>query len=783
MPILKNIQIRHKLTMLMMFTCLFSLLVVGSIFIAWGYKSDRQNLIDSLSVHAEMIADNCNASVAFDDPKDTEDTLSTLRIEPSIVHACIYTGDGKEFAGYYRENIDSNVHLSEISEDGYRFDENLLTVFKSITVDDKTIASVCLRSDLQPLRAALTHNIYLVVSVIVCVSLAAYLLSVKLQQIISSPILSLTQIARRVSRNKEYSVRAEKKNNDEIGELIDSFNDMLEQIQNQKGCLVEINENLERKVKERTRELTKEFTDRKKAEDALIEHAETIHSIINTSKDWIWSIDLDGIHRFVSPAVESILGYLPEELIGQQSLNLMYEEDRKNITTNLPQWIKQKSGWNNLVIKWRHKDGGFRYLESNAVPILDAQGNLRGFRGVDRDITERMQAEKEKEKLEIQLRQSQKMQAIGTLAGGIAHDFNNILGALIGYAVLANDDIPEGTRAHQNQQEVLIAANRAKELIKQILAFSRKDKAKLIPMQIDKIIQEALKLLRSSLSATIQINQEINCNSSIMADETQIHQVLLNLGTNAAHAMAKKGGVLDVILTNVNIDSDTMTCYGNLKQGSYVKLAVSDTGCGISEEIKERIFEPFFTTKEVGKGTGMGLSVVHGIVENHYGVMTIASNPGGGTIFEIFFPCVEGRENNDVENSGVVPGQGERILFIDDERSVVTMTTLMLQRIDYKVVGETDSIEALKIFQENPYKFDLVITDQAMPKMKGTELAKELMKIRPEIPIILCSGYSENIDSEKAKAVGIKEFFMKPVNREEISQIIREILDKREILV
>jgi len=417
------------------------------------------------------------------------------------------------------------------------------------------------------------------------------------------------------------------------------------------------------------------------------------------------------------------------------------------------------------------------FLIDVAKERLHASARLIG------EIVERKLAEKEKHNLEVQVRQKQKMEAIGTLAGGIAHDFNNILGALIGYADLAKDDIPEGTVAHQNQQEVLIAAKRAKELVKQILTYGRQDEAKLAPVQINTVVTEALKMLRSSLPTTIEINQNINCNSSIMADETHIHQILLNLGTNAAHAMSENGGVLEVNLADVNIDSDITNKHGTLQRGSYVKLTVKDTGCGMSEETMERIFEPFYTTKEVGKGTGMGLSVVHGIVENHNGLITVDSKSEEGTTFEIFFPCVDDRKVIETEDSEIIDGQGEQILLVDDEQSLVDMATQMLQRIGYEVIAKTNSIEALEIFQEDPSKFDLVITDQTMPKMKGTELAKELMNIRPDIPIILCTGFSESVDSESAKAVGIREFVMKPVNREEISQIIREILNKKGVTV
>ena len=394
-------------------------------------------------------------------------------------------------------------------------------------------------------------------------------------------------------------------------------------------------------------------------------------------------------------------------------------------------------------------------------------------------ITEHRQAEQEKQKLQAQLRQTQKMEAIGTLAGGIAHDFNNILAALIGYADLVKDDIPEGTITHQNIEGVLTVANRATELVKQILTFCRKDEAKLVPMKINTVVAEALKMLRSSLPTTIEFRQDINCNSSIMADETQIHQVLINLGTNAAHAMSENGGLLEINLSDFDVDSDIVTRDGTLHRGSYVKLTVKDTGCGMSEEVVERIFEPFFTTKAVGKGTGLGLSVIHGIVENHNGIITVDTKPGEGTTFDIFFPCVKDKEIIETKDSELVYGQGEQILFVDDEKSLVDTTTKMLRHIGYKVIGETNSIEALKIFQKNPAKFDLVITDLTMPNMTGIELARELINIQPDIPIVLCTGFREKNNEKSAKAIGIKEVVTKPVNRKKISRIIQQLLIRK----
>ena len=403
---------------------------------------------------------------------------------------------------------------------------------------------------------------------------------------------------------------------------------------------------------------------------------------------------------------------------------------------------------------------------------------------LEEEIIERKHAEEEKDELQAQLRQTQKMEAVGTLAGGIAHDFNNILAAMIGYAELALQDAPDGSIARSNLEQVLIAGSRAKELVKRILTFSRKTEQQRKPIEIAPIIKEALKMLRSSIPTTVEIRQNIEATCSmILGNPTQIHQILMNLCTNAAHAMGEKGGLLEVGLSDVEIDSPVVTKFGTLQDGSYVKLVVKDTGCGMESKVIERIFEPFFTTKEVDKGTGMGLSVVHGIVEDNGGLITVDSKPGRGTTFNVFFPMIESPRIEEPETSEIVCGRGELILLVDDEKPIVEMMTQMLEVLGYAVLGKTTSIDALETFRAEPGRFDLVITDYAMPGMTGRELVEELMSIRADIPVILCTGFSEDIDSEKAMNMGIKAFVMKPVDKENLAVIIRNILDKKEITV
>jgi signal transduction histidine kinase/ActR/RegA family two-component response regulator len=388
------------------------------------------------------------------------------------------------------------------------------------------------------------------------------------------------------------------------------------------------------------------------------------------------------------------------------------------------------------------------------------------------------QEQKNRTRLEQELMQAQKMEAIGTLAGGIAHDFNNILGAILGYADLALEDCPPGSQVARDLEEVIQAGNRARDLVKQILAFSRQAETDKIPLQPSIIVKEIIKLLRSSLPTTIDIQQNIVQDTGlILADPTQIHQILMNLCTNAYHAMEETGGILSISIKMKVLSQEDLVSVPHVQPGNFVHLSVKDSGEGITPEIQEKIFDPYFTTKKTGKGTGMGLAIVHGIVKSCGGYITCRSRIGEGTVFDIFLPSIEEHAVPETRPFELIPVGTERILFIDDESMLATMGQAMLERLGYSVTVQTSSLEALSTFKNQPNAFDLVITDQTMPGMTGADLAREMLQIRPNLPIILCTGYSNLISEEKAKSLGIKGFALKPLARKDIAGIIRKVLD------
>jgi PAS domain S-box-containing protein len=519
--------------------------------------------------------------------------------------------------------------------------------------------------------------------------------------------------------------------------------------------------------------ILRDITRRKQAEEALQQEKERFRILVEESPLGVSLIGADGTYKYINPTFKEIFSYALEDIpTGREWFRSAYpdpEYRHQVISTWITDREASKAGEVRLrIFTVRCKDGSEKQIQFRSVTMENRDQLV-----IYEDTTERTQ-------LEAQLQHAQRMEAIGTLAGGIAHDFNNILSAIIGYTEIALfHELSDGTRVHKSMEQVLAAGQRAKDLVKQILAFSRQAEEERRPVRLDPIVREALKLLRASLPSTIEIRQYIAPDMGyVMADPTQIHQVLMNLCTNAHHAMIDTGGVLEVRLESTTIDAFEAASH-DLSPGLYLALVVSDTGHGMSPEVVERIFDPYFTTKEKDVGTGLGLAVVHGIVKSYRGAISVKSEPGDGTTFTVYLPRIE-TEKLPKEAAGerFLPTGDERILLIDDEPTLVDIGRQMLHRLGYQVVTRTSSTEALELFRSAPDEFDLIITDQTMPHMPGDELAKELMKLRPSMPIILCTGFSERISEQEAKSMGIKAFLMKPVVFRDLAATIRKVLEE-----
>ena len=534
--------------------------------------------------------------------------------------------------------------------------------------------------------------------------------------------------------------------------------------------------------------IVRDISERKQTEKTLRESEKRYRLLADNVTDVIWILDISRLQlKYVSPSVERLQGFTSEELVKLPLDEILTPQSFKLATEMISKELEIEAAGKEDPLRPRTfeleeycKDGSTIWVEVTASLVRDAMDQVIGVLGVSRDISERKLAEKEKKKLEIQLQQAQKMESIGTLAGGIAHDFNNILSAVIGYTELGLNDVEKNSALFHNLQEVLRAARRASDLVRQILTFSRQAEQERKPVQVSLITKEALKFLRASLPTTIEIHQHIQSDSLVMADPTQIHQVLMNLCTNAEHAMRTSGGTLEIKLLDVEITSDFADGHPELNPGNYIKLSVSDKGNGIPQHILDRIFDPFFTTKQKGEGTGMGLAVVHGVIGSIGGAIAVSSKPGQGTTFDVYLPTIESRGEPIAGAEASIPTGTESILFVDDEPALVNIGKQTLEALGYTVTTRTSSIEALELFHAKAEKFDLVITDMTMPHMTGDELARELIRIRPEIPIILCTGYSARINQQQALAMGIRAFVSKPIIKRQIAASIREVLDGKE---
>ena len=519
--------------------------------------------------------------------------------------------------------------------------------------------------------------------------------------------------------------------------------------------------------------IARDITDRKRAEEALQASEERYRDLVENAVTGFYQVERQGKFLLVNRKMAEMFGFdSPQEFLNEvDNITKIYANPK--IRPEILKEIDKKGFVQGHEVEFRTKDGKNIWVKIN-TRIKTNRDGMVVYEGVMEDITDRKQ-------LETQLQRAQKMEAIGTLAGGIAHDFNNILSPLLGYAEMLKEDLSVDSPLQTNADEILRASLRARDLVQQILAFSRQTEDELKPIKIHPVVKEATNLLRSSLPKTIDIEQNIDFNcGAVIAAPTQIHQILMNLATNAYHAMEDSGGILKVTLKQVRMEPDQSE-FIELVPGAYACLTVSDTGVGIEKDILDRIFDPYFTTKAKGKGTGLGLSVVHGIAKSYGGDIRIYSEPGKGTEVYVYLPIMESKAEEKA-NDVIEPIQGglEKILLVDDEEAIVRMEQQMLERLGYEVNTRTGSVDALEAFKADPDRYDLIITDMTMPNMTGIRLAKEIKKIRPGIPIIICTGFSDQINEEKCKALGIQGYVMKPIVIRKIAATIREALDKSE---
>jgi len=533
-------------------------------------------------------------------------------------------------------------------------------------------------------------------------------------------------------------------------------------------CLEGIGELLEEDGQAALLVNARDITDRKQAELAHLRLA----TAVEQATEAVVITDAEGHIEYVNPAFETMTGYSAGEVLGKTPSILKSGRHAPAFYEHLWGTIRRGEKWHGRLTN-KKKDGTLFDEETIIFPMRDSSNRIVNFVSIKRDITREL-------RFESHLQQSQKLEAIGTLAGGIAHDFNNILSAMLGYTELAAADLPPESRIRRDLDEVMKAGRRAKDLIRQILTFSRQAEHEKAPLRLDGILRDALKLLRPTLPSTLKIEETVQPDCEpVLANATQIHQVVMNLCTNAYHAMRDSGGTLRLGLAQITLEAEDAAENPDLRPGRYVRITVSDTGSGIDPAALDRIFEPFFTTKGKDEGTGLGLSTAHGIVRSHGGAITVYSEVGRGTTFHVYLPCVpEPATLAPAEEAPPVHGHGEVVLFIDDEDALVRLGKQMLERINYRVSAWNSSTAALAAFEANPGAFDIVLTDQTMPSMTGYELAQRIRQVRADIPIIITTGFSEGLSEERAAAAGITAVVLKPLVARELARLLQSALER-----
>ncbi len=741
----RDLPVTQKLTWAITVTSAVSLLVAVAVFVGREARAFRSQAVDGLWTLAGVVGRNCVAPLLFDDAEAAGETLGSLAAHPQVEAAWIYTAEGRTFAAYAKHGRPAGPEppMSLVwsgGEDGrsHRFEGAYLWVVRTVEFRGEPLGRIVIRADLSDLRRRLRWGVWIALGVLVLSTLVAYVVSRPFQRLISAPILNLARTMEHIGAEGDYGLRLERGAADEVGVLIDGFNRMLSQIQERDNRLVRL------------------------------------ATVVEQAAEGIAIADTRGCVEYVNPAFERITGYPEKEAVGRHLVSFYPEEEVAR--QDLAQALARNEVWTGRLRAIR-ADGSVYVEECTLSPVRDPSGRVVNYVALRRDVTREVE-------LEAHLAQAQKLEALGTLAGGIAHDFNNILTPILGHAEAALKRVEPDSSVARSLRRIVRAVERAQELVSQILVFSRReDQGKaLVPLR--KLLTETLGLLRGSIPRNVEVKIAWNAaDDRVWASAVQIQQVVMNLCVNAWHAMEPMGGVLEVCLDRVKVPGASKPVPPDLAPGEYLVIGVRDTGAGMPPEVLERIFEPFFTTKEVGKGSGLGLSMVHGIVRAHDGGIAVESQPGQGTLFRVFLPAAEAETGATHGTTvpaprGLVPEKGGkgRILVVDDELAVCEFMAQMLEDEGYRVEVATDGAAALRMLNDAAERFDLIITDQTMPGITGIELAGEVRKLQPNLPVVLCTGYARTVTPKALARVGVRWMLSKPVSPDDLLAAVREAL-------
>jgi PAS domain S-box-containing protein len=752
----RDLPLQRKMLVLVALAILVALLVGSGSVALYEVTTYRPRELVNTHAQAQSVAETVTSALELRDRDRATQFLNAFARQRNIRALGVLDVNGDVFAEYLRPGTPRVSFRPSPGSRGPR-PRDAIVANEPVLLNGEVIGSVWLISDLRPFSARLLEYAALLAVGALSLLALAIMLSITIRRAISEPVQALVSAARNVTERRDYTLRVPTPRKDEVGQLAHEFNTMLATIEERDHALQRSEATTRRQLSE-------------------------IEGIYASAEVGLCMIDRELRYVRINKKLAEMNGRSIDESLGRTVAEVVPDMAdtlapifRKILATGEPILNAEVQGY---VPSSRE----LRYWITSHHPLLARSGEVVGVNVVVLEVTDRKRAEQERANLEAQLRQSQKMQALGTLAGGIAHDFNNVLTAITGNARLALDDLPADHPALISLHEINRGAERAKDLVRRILAFSRQEQSDRHLIDLRPVVDEALRLLRATVPTMIDIRAEAAPNlPKVMADATQVHQVLMNLGTNACDAMKGRGGRLMVKLSSVITDTSVQKVSPDLQPGRYLRISVEDTGVGIDGELIERIFEPFFTTKPPGQGTGLGLSVVHGIMRGHQGAVLVRSEPGRGSVFDLYFPASD-RSESERSAEAAIPspslGRGEHILYVDDEEPLVFLVTRMMQRMGYEVTGLTRADDAIEAVRADPQRFDLVISDLGMPGMSGMDLAHELLAIRPGLPVIITSGYVRPEDARRAEDIGVRDIVLKPGTVAEMGQLIRERLNE-----
>lgn len=744
-----DLSIRQKLQTIVMATSAAALVVASVVFALFDRSTFLRAKTQDLSAAARMVGSNSTAALSFGDARSAGEILSALQAKQNVTHACIYNKDGKVFASYSRDATDNDFSPPPVQIQSTAIVGENMVLFQPITLNGKSIGTIFIEADLLDLHARLTRFLEIDLLVLLASLAVAFLLSSRLQRVISGPIRELADTALSVSSRENYSIRATKRGEDEIGLLFDQFNSMLDRIQQRDTELQEAHNELENRVVERTSYL-----------NALIANSPLAILVLDSGKKV----------QLCNPAFEILFQCTQQEIIGKAVVELFPNEkalaeasvDSGTISNRTPV---------SLTARRKRKDGSYVDVELHLVP-LTVQGRVLGSLGIYQDVTQRGVLEK-------QLRMAQKMEAVGRLSGGIAHDFNNLLGVILGYIQVIKRNLISGNSEYEYAEEIEKASQRAVALTRQLLAFSRQQVLEPVVLNLNTLVADMQKMLPRLIGEDIDLNLILDpALGRVKADPGQLEQVVMNLAVNARDAMPD-GGKLTIQTADAEIDAAFAREHPGSVPGKYVMLAVTDIGTGMDPETQAQIFEPFYTTKGRDKGTGLGLATVYGVVKQSNGYITVDSEKGKGSTFTIYLPRIE---QNVPAPSKTSPeplkvGGSETILLVEDAEPLRRLAQLFLKENGYRVVAAADGSEAQHIAAEISGPIDLLLTDVVMPGINGRVLAERLAPGHPAMKVLYMSGYTDSFIAGHGVLEPGTHLLRKPFTEEVLIRKVREVLD------